>query len=104
MAEILTGKTIKDLKEKLGKEIQARCWYGSINVSPYNKEKLNNEDIATANDINEIYDTINKFQKSNGTNNSYSNVNSLNPIISTVKTYINDISLNVNDLKNKRTA
>ena len=104
MADILTGKIVKDLKEKLGKEIQARCWYGSINTSPYNKEKLNNEDIATANDINEIYDTINKFQKSNGTDNNYSNINSSNPIISTIKTYINDISSNVDNLEDIRTA
>jgi hypothetical protein len=104
MADILTSSEIKALKSKLGAEIQARCWYGSINVSPYNKTALNNEDIATANDINEIYGTINKFQKSNGTDNNYSNINSSNPIISTIKTYINDISSNVDNLKNIRIA
>lgn len=43
---MITPSEIKELKSKIGNEMKRRCWYGNMNVSPYN-----DTDIANASSI-----------------------------------------------------
>ena len=39
---MITPSEIKELKSKIGNEMKRRCWYGNMNVSPYNTTDIPN--------------------------------------------------------------
>lgn len=44
---MITPSEIKELKSKIGNEMKRRCWYGNMNVSPYNDINIANASSIT---------------------------------------------------------
>ena len=64
---MITPSEIKELKSKIGNEMKRRCWYGNMNVSPYNDTDIANASSITkgsrvlATQANSVIEPMNKL-------------------------------------------